>query len=129
MNNIKKLTGEEIIKILVDNYTLSTIGYGSWDDLIDDSTIKFSDGILKNDNATWKLKTNEILFQLGLGDIESIEQVGGEGEGEVYYVVYYFKDHDVYIRINGYYQSYHGTDWYNQPIVVTPQQKTITVYE
>ncbi len=68
--------------------------------------------------------------ELGLGEIEEIAQKGGEGEGSEWYSVKYFKDHDVYIKIEGYYTSYHGTDFdggYGDE--VKPQEKTITVYE
>jgi len=67
---------------------------------------------------------------LGLGEIEEVEQHGGEGEGDSWYSVKYFKDHDVYIRISGYYQSYDGTTFdqgYGEEVF--PKQKMITVYE
>lgn len=70
--------------------------------------------------------------ELGLGEIEEIEQAGGEGEGEHWHSVKYFKDYDVYIRVDGYYTSYNGTDFYeewNSCSNVRPVQKTITVYE
>lgn len=75
-------------------------------------------------------QTKELLNHLGLGEVEEVAQYGGEGQGETWYSVKYFKDHDVYIKTNGYYQSYNGTefdDGYGEE--VRPQQKTITVYE
>ena len=65
-----------------------------------------------------------------VGEWEEIEQVGGEGEGETWYSVKFFKDHDVYIRTDGFYSSYNGTDFdegYGDE--VRPKLKTITVYE
>lgn len=45
------------------------------------------------------------------GSINSPESYGGEGEGETYYVVVYFKKHDVLMKLDAHYQSYDGTDW------------------
>ena len=69
--------------------------------------------------------------KLGLGEIKEVEQFGGEGQGDTWYSVKYFKDHDVYLKVSGYYQSYDGTDFSGWGCVkeVTPTQKTITVYE
>lgn len=67
-----------------------------------------------------------------LGDIEEIARYGGEGQGETWYSVKHFKDHDVYIRVDGFYSSYNGTDFnggWGDCSEVRPQQKTITVYE
>ena len=70
------------------------------------------------------------LEYLGIGEIEEVEQYGGEGLGDSWYSVKYFKDHDIYIRTDGYYTSYNGTDFEqgygNQ---VFKKEKTITVYE
>jgi len=70
--------------------------------------------------------------ELGLGEIKEVEQVGGEDEGSTWYSVKHFVDHDVYVRVDGYYSSYNGTDFYdgwNCCSEVKPIQKTITVYE
>lgn len=64
---------------------------------------------------------------------EEIEQIGGEGEGDHWHSVKYFPEHNIYIKITGYYQSYNGTEFYGGYdeccSQVTPQQRTITVYE
>ena len=76
------------------------------------------------------IKAKEILNFLGLGEIVHTEQVGGEGEGDHWHQVWYFKDHDVYIKITGNYSSYHGTDFYDgYGVEVKPVAKTITVFE
>lgn len=68
--------------------------------------------------------------ELGLGECEEIAQYGGEGKGDAWYSVKYFKDHNVYIRIDGCYTSYDGTDFYDgYGTEVFPKEKTITVYE
>lgn len=63
------------------------------------------------------------------GKVETVDQYGGEGEGEIWYIVYHFVDHDVYIRIDGFYMSHNGTDFDDHWYEVFPFQKTITVYE
>lgn len=64
------------------------------------------------------------------GTVKQVRQEGGEGEGENYVVVNHFVDHDVYVRLRGFYSSYDGVDFngygYEQ---VEPVQKTITVYK
>lgn len=64
-----------------------------------------------------------------LGEYEEVKQSGGEDEGSNWYSVIYFKDHDVYIKSQGYYQSHYGTDFDYPPFEVKPKEKTITVYE
>ena len=75
-------------------------------------------------------KENQLLNFLGLGKVVEVKQYGGEEQGSTWYSIKHFVDHDVYIRTDGYYQSYHGTDFHDGiGRVVTPQQKTITVFE
>jgi len=68
--------------------------------------------------------------ELGLGTVLEVDQYGGEGEGERWWSTKHFVDHDVYIKIRGYYSSYNGTDFdYGYGEEVRPVQKTITVFE
>ena len=70
--------------------------------------------------------------EIGLGEIKEVEQHGGEGEGSNWYSVKHFIEHDLYIKVSGWYSSYHGTDfngWEDSCEEVKPQEKTITVYE
>lgn len=63
---------------------------------------------------------------------EEIDNYGGEDCGSTWYSVKYFPKHDIYIRVDGYYSSYHGTDFdegWNCCSEVRPIEKTITVYE
>lgn len=68
--------------------------------------------------------------ELGLGEIKEVEQYGGEGQGDTWYSVKYFVDHDVYIRVEGWYSSYEGSnfDGWSSCKEVKPVKKTITVY-
>jgi hypothetical protein len=54
---------------------------------------------------------NEYLEHIGIGPIEEIKQKGGEGQGEEWYSIKYFPKHNIYIRVDGFYTSYHGTDF------------------
>jgi len=65
-----------------------------------------------------------------LGKVEIVSSKGDrEGGGSYAEIVFHFKDHNVYLRVTGYYSSYHGTDWEEDWTEVFPREKTITVYE
>lgn len=66
-----------------------------------------------------------------IGMWEEKENKGGEGEGDHRHVVYFFEDHDVFIKLDGYYTSYDGTSWdsMSEAYAVLPQQEVITVYK
>lgn len=63
--------------------------------------------------------------------IEKVEQHGGEGEGDSYYIVFKIEhgEEETYIRFNGYYSSYNGVDWNIEFDIVKPKEIMITVYE
>lgn len=62
--------------------------------------------------------------------VNFLDNHGGEGEGEDFWSVYSFtKDGlTVYIKFDGYYQSYNGSE-FDSWFFVIPKEKTITVYE
>jgi len=100
---MEKLTGEQIInKLKESEMTLDDFAYGDYNSK-----------------------------ELGLGESSEVKQHGGEDEGSNWFSVKYFKDHDVYIKITGFYASHVGTDFYSWDDVfeVKPKEKTITVYE
>ena len=137
------MTAKEIIKV-VENLGISVeqFAYGDFGaDYHDkDSKVPYNEEDLKiaNDpNLTWQAK-EEPRDRLekqwndfyGIGEWEEVHSTGGMDEGSHWTSVKYFKDHDVYICTTGYYQSHHGTDFYNgYGEEVFPKQKTITVYE
>ncbi len=61
---------------------------------------------------------------------ECVEQHGGEGEGENYYTVYQFTKgcETVFVKFQGWYQSYNGSEMTGFAFV-QPVQKMVTVYE
>lgn len=70
--------------------------------------------------------------ELGLGEIQEVQRYGGEGKGELWYVVYYFVKYNVYIRIDGFYSSYNGVDfgdWDEACKEVKPEVRQVTFYE
>lgn len=80
------------------------------------------------EDHVWKAfheKTDELGLIITLAD-----HTGGEGQGEEYWSVYEFVSlgRTVYIKFDGYYQSYEGST-FEEFYEVKPKQKTITVYE
>jgi|SRR6188508_2008856 len=79
------------------------------------------------DNYAWGNFDDEIF-----GGSKIVDRYGGEGQGETWYNVRYFPQHNVYIKVDGFYTSYSGTDFddgWECCSEVKPQIKTITVYE
>ncbi len=46
-----------------------------------------------------------------LGQIKMVDEFGGEGQGDDYWKVYHFIDHDVYISFDGWYSSHEGSEY------------------
>lgn len=63
------------------------------------------------------------------GDIELVQQRGGEGEGDDFFIVAEFKSEGKLIKFQGWYSSYDGVEWSNDVKEVRPVEKIITVYE
>ena len=63
-----------------------------------------------------------------LGKCKMVEQYGGEGQGDTYYSVYHFVDHDVYIRFDGWYASHHGSE-YEEMFQVRPYEELVVKYK
>lgn len=65
-----------------------------------------------------------------LGPMKVVQSKGGEGQGEEYYVIIHFVDHNVFVKVEGFYTSYDGTDFDAFDLrEVFPTEKIITVYE
>lgn len=116
------MTVQEIINRVEEaGMSISDFAYGEWTE----TNIQIPEQI-----TGWSEKEKFVLDTLGLGEVEEVDQRGGEGEGDHWHSVKYFKDHDVYIKTTGFYSSYHGTDFYDgYGEEVKPQQKTITVFK
>jgi len=66
-----------------------------------------------------------------IGECRDMDSHGGEGQGEDWWCVKYFPDHDVYIKVRGYYTSYDGTqfDGWENCFEVRPREKVVIVYD
>lgn len=145
---MEKLTGKQILEkiknsgISVDNFAFGEFGCPDGFELpepLNSERKAYNDfyeqsySERKNKTAPkfdWKAANDYFLEQTGLGKWEEVDQYGGEDQGSTWYSVKHFIDHDVYIRTDGYYQSYNGTDFYQgYGEEVKPVQKTITVFE
>jgi hypothetical protein len=64
--------------------------------------------------------------------IEEEEQFGGEGQGDNYFIVVSIKENNsgekIYVRFNGYYDSWNGTEWDGWDFV-KPIEVTVTKWE
>lgn len=75
----------------------------------------------------FETEENEAIF----GNSTVVDEEGGyEGGGEYVHRVRHFTDHNVFIKLEGFYSSYNGTDWdgydYEE---VKPVERTVTFYE
>lgn len=123
---MNKLTAKEILEIIEKNYSESSFAYDEWSELSEDSELELTE---EEEALSYPERKEVILQKLGLGEVEEVDQYGGSGKGDTWYSVKHFKDHDVYIRIDGYYSSYNGTDFeegYGRE--VRPKEKVITVF-
>jgi hypothetical protein len=97
------MNGTRLLEILKNNFSNEDIGNNEWD--ID------------------KLKSFK------LESIEVIEEFGGQGLGNLCFIVYYVKDYNLYFKIEGFYSSYSGSEYENDPFIVTPVIKPVTFFE
>ena len=158
---LKKLTAKEIIDILIENtdpnnfdegicYITDPEGFVPSEELVEkiklhekyekeweDNGGSWDDNdkhyINKKDHSyPFELQKKEYHNFLGLGNVEFVDRYGGEGCGSEYWAIHYFKDHDVYLKVEGWYQSHYGVDYDSFEDCVTevkPKTKTVTVYE
>lgn len=70
--------------------------------------------LMKNDVTPYDFAFNDYQEIEELGKVKEVEQIGGEGEGDSWYSVKHFVDYGVFIRIDGNYSSYNGTDFYGE---------------
>jgi hypothetical protein len=115
-----KLTYDEILEKVkaVCNYSVEAFAY-------DDFGKSYSDDSERNFDHSY-------IFVEGVGACKEVHQKGGSGMGDEWYSVKYFPEHDVYIRVDGFYSSYHGVNFdeeWDCCSQVRPKEKTITVYE
>lgn len=112
------------LKIEIGNMLDSADG----DVLSDFFLSEVSDG----DNKCCFEETKEFLTELDSKNIKinHVDEFGGEGQGDSYWSVYSFTkdDETVYVKFDGWYQSYNGAE-YDSWFFVKPVQVTVTQYE
>jgi hypothetical protein len=95
--------------------------------IIDNDNEKYIELAENYTHADWYKEMEKII-----GPIKMVEQVGGSDQGSYWYSVLNFIDHNVFIKITGYYTSYEGTSFTmfdtSDFKEVFPSQKTITIY-
>jgi len=123
---MQKLTGEQIIEslqllfeeLVSNSYALTELSCTK------NITVESIDEF--NDEEAQEVATK--MF----ADFGSIENVCEESttSGDAYFILF-FKDHGVYIKVQGYYNSYESCSEYEDATfhLVVPKDKTITVYE
>lgn len=81
---------------------------------------------------SYAILLNKFQEHINLGNFYSIdEEGGGEGEGEYYHNVFYFEEHDIYLKVTESYYSHDGTylcSW-AQIKEVTPVERLVKFYE
>ena len=126
-----KLTFNEILERLKNFYgTVTTFAYEDYDEPMVPED--FQPELNVSDDWSKRLERIKNYRKFLFGEIVMVDRYGGEGEGETWYVVHHFVDHDLYIRTDGFYQSYNGVEFYDGwgcCREVRPKEKTITVYE
>lgn len=119
----------EIMSLIKEVYSsVSEFAYEDWMNIPEDFEPL-------NGELDWNIRTkrqDNYFRHIGLGEWNMSASYGGEGQGEEWWKVFHFVDHDVYIRIDGYCESYNGVEFYDEWDCckeVRPKEKTITVYE
>lgn len=120
---MNRLSAEQILDIIKKNYYEHEFAHGDW---CEANTITLDE--IKD--LKWEDKDSYVLKKLGLGKVELEAKKGGEDQGSVWYRVWNFVDHEVLIRIDGHYQSYHGVEFYKgYGKEVKPVTKSVVFYE
>lgn len=111
-----KKTARELIEIIVQNDLLKPL----FDDDFDDFELEDEEGEDIEDIENW-------LKELGLGELEYKDSREDTSE---FWTVIYFKDHDVYLKIYGEYDSYgQGDHEFEGVKEVFPKEIQTTIYE
>jgi len=131
-----KKTYSEIIEVLKSNFKSINYFIDEWYDEYDE------DGDYDEDNETSQEPVEKISnsdkhknLKTVLGNWKEIHVSGGSDRGSNWVSVFYFENHDVYIRVNGYYSSYEGvefndTSWDTKEIKeVRPKEVIKVIYE
>lgn len=65
----------------------------------------------------------------GIGKVEYVDDYGGEGQGDDYWVVFKTVETGQFWRVDGWYASYDGGELDGELYEVEPKEVTVTQYE
>jgi len=124
MTNTANTTTTPIFKDIVDAL-LSEAGSDVERAFFNSDTPKINQWTKEDDEEDTSVKTAEeqsITYAY-------VDSYGGEGQGDEYWSVYEFTldEEKVYVKFNGYYQSYNGSE-YDAYFFVEPKEKVVTEY-
>ena len=92
----------------------------------------FLSEVSDSDSTYYYTETNEFLTEIYSKNIKHkfVDSFGGEGQGDSFWSVYSFAkdDETVYVKFDGWYQSYNGAE-YDSWFFVKPVQVTVTQYQ
>lgn len=71
--------------------------------------------------------TEDKFFEI-FGDVVLVESAPCYDGHETHHV-FWFEEHDIYVKYTGYYSSYNGSEWNNSPSHVYKKEKTIVYYD
>lgn len=131
---MNKMTFKQIKEIINSYFFINDLGYyleypeeSDIDINLDsDNELDTQIEIILKSNSDNKIQ--QVFQTLGLGEFEVLDSYGGEGKGDDYWLVFYLKQHNIYIKLDGYYQSYDG-GYYTSMYEVKPKQVMMTIYE
>lgn len=71
---------------------------------------------------------NSLNAELKVDETEDMRNSYGDRDDR-YTKIFYFPEFDIHVEFKGFYQSYHGEEWYKDFREVKPKTKTIEYYE
>lgn len=80
-----------------------------------------------DDREDFGYEVETMKFLPRVGEVEFVEHVGGEGEGDHTHVV--FKVSGKLFKLDGFYSSWEGTEWEDSVYAVKPKEVKVIQYE
>lgn len=108
------MKAEDIIKFLLDEDENNEF---TWDDFLFNDEDE-PEGKELRKTLTERFGNYELVYELG----------GNEGGGDEVVRVYHFKDHNIYVRFGGYYESNDGITWSDEAEEVFPRVMPVVQY-
>lgn len=110
---MSKLTAEEVERKIIDQFYTE-----DGNELAEDSPWS---------EEWYAIEWQEKIEVPDLGIIEFVEQFGGEGKGDEYWIV--FKINNQYFKVSAYYDSWNGVNWNETASLIEVEPKEVTKIE